>query len=194
MTGTTMAEVSGHYLLRNGLRSPYAQPLLSVNTSMDMAHSLCGDGGAHPPYNSYHSQEASSFANSQYRVSKPFSRSEAPSRKEWERHRPEITRLYIDERWKLKDPVKHMLSNHGFRANERMYKKRISDWDLRRNLNRDERDAVCNLINVHGEKNMTVIVRGQPRKLTLFQRNLRQASQAAKSQHTLPAQLCRKVR
>ena len=146
---------------------------------MEMSYIL-NCGGAQPPRNSYHSQQAYTFPQPSYRISKSFSRMKVPDREDWERHRPEITRLYRDERWKLKDVVKHMLTEHGFKANERMYKKRIFDWDIRRNLNWDEREAVCNSTDIDGEKNTMVVVRGQERQLALFQRHMKQPPRAAK--------------
>lgn len=103
-----------------------------------------------------------------------------PDREDWEKHRPEITKLYRDERWKLKDVVKHMIIVHAFKANERMFKTRIFDWDIRRNLNWDEREAVCSSTDVDGEKNKTVVVRGQERQFALFQRHMKQPPRAAK--------------
>jgi tetratricopeptide (TPR) repeat protein len=109
----------------------------------------------------------------------PFSSQLIPSREEWDFHRPTITKLYRDQRWKLRDLVEYMSKNHGLKANERMYKKRIYDWDLRRNLSWDEREAVAQSRVVKqarllGNNDTRIIVRGQERKLNHFLRHMKQ--------------------
>ena len=109
----------------------------------------------------------------------PFSSQLIPSREEWDFHRPTITKLYRDQRWKLRDLVEYMSKVHGLKANERMYKKRIYDWDLRRNLSWHEREDVAQSRVVKqarllGNNDTRIIVRGQERKLNHFLRHMKQ--------------------
>ncbi|KAN0099735.1 hypothetical protein V8E51_013510 [Hyaloscypha variabilis] len=53
-----------------------------------------------------------------------------PTAQDWERHRPLIKRLYVDERMKLKEVVDFMASQHGHIATPKMYKDRIKKWRL----------------------------------------------------------------
>ncbi|KAE9364653.1 hypothetical protein N431DRAFT_354655 [Stipitochalara longipes BDJ] len=53
-----------------------------------------------------------------------------PTAEDWERHRPLIKRLYVDERMKLKEVVAIMASQHGHIATPKMYKDRINKWRL----------------------------------------------------------------
>jgi hypothetical protein len=110
----------------------------------------------------------------------PFSSQLIPSREQWDFHRPTITKLYRDQRWKLRDLVEYMSKIHGFKANERMYKKRLYDWDLRRNLSWHEREDVAQSRVVKqarllGNNDTRIIVRGQERKLNHFLRHMKQA-------------------
>ncbi|PMD21762.1 hypothetical protein NA56DRAFT_748734 [Hyaloscypha hepaticicola] len=54
----------------------------------------------------------------------------APTAEDWERHRPLIKSLYVDERMKLKDVVSIMSTQHGHNATLKMYKDRIRKWKL----------------------------------------------------------------
>lgn len=124
--------------------------------------------------------EDSSLTEHQIRQQMMFSTSQhVPTREQWELHRPTITKLYRDERWKLKDVVAYMSTQYGFIANERMYKKRISEWDIRRYLRWDEREAVCKSLVLKkpplgGHKSTKIVVRGQERQLALFLRHMKQ--------------------
>jgi hypothetical protein len=104
-----------------------------------------------------------------------------PTSEDWERHRPLIKRLYVDEGMKLKDVVAIMTSQHGYNATSicqshacnhyqltyrslKMYKDRIKKWRLdKKNKEGDmlailrkktEREAVG--------KSSSFRVRGQP--------------------------------
>src|SRR5271154_3767537 len=61
---------------------------------------------------------------------------------DWERHRETITRLYIDHCHPLKEVVSIMTKQHNFIATERMYKTRIAQWNLKKNLKSHEMVAL----------------------------------------------------
>jgi hypothetical protein len=82
-----------------------------------------------------------------------------------------------------------MTKQYGFKANERMYKKRITDWNSRRNLAWSENEEISKVISqkilLH-DHNATIIVNGQDKKVTLFARHMKQARrrfQATRSPH-----------
>ncbi|KUJ14540.1 uncharacterized protein LY89DRAFT_736571 [Mollisia scopiformis] len=52
-----------------------------------------------------------------------------PSNDDWERHRPLIRRLYVDEKKKLKE-VATIMAQQGHNATTKMYKDRITKWKL----------------------------------------------------------------
>ncbi|KAG4414544.1 hypothetical protein IFR04_012292 [Cadophora malorum] len=64
-----------------------------------------------------------------------------PTKTEWDSRRPQITRLYCDEKLKLKD-VMSIMEQAGFVANERMYKDRITRWGLCKNIKKHEAVAL----------------------------------------------------
>lgn len=118
----------------------------------------------------------------------PLSSQKLPTREEWEYRRETITALYREQKRGLKEVVDLMAKQYGFKANERMYKKRITDWDIRRNLRWSEREEVSKVIrqkNLLLHANATIVVNGQEKKIALFTRHMKQArrrSQAIRSQ------------
>ncbi|KAK4939150.1 hypothetical protein LTR10_020545 [Elasticomyces elasticus] len=60
----------------------------------------------------------------------PRSRNHPHSRQEWEAIRPIFTRLYKVEDKKLSDVMEILATEHGFRARELHYKRRIFTWGL----------------------------------------------------------------
>ena len=78
-------------------------------------------------------------------------------RAEWEIHRPELRRLYIEQKMKLKDIISHMGRSHNFHAryatlkaddsrcrltcgmdSEYQYEEKFRTWGFRKNLNKDD--------------------------------------------------------
>ncbi|KAF2790138.1 hypothetical protein K505DRAFT_377733 [Melanomma pulvis-pyrius CBS 109.77] len=55
---------------------------------------------------------------------------------EWAAFYPEIERLYVRERRKLRYVIKYMESERGFKATEQMYKKRFAKWGFQKNSKR----------------------------------------------------------
>ncbi|PMD59823.1 uncharacterized protein K444DRAFT_529152, partial [Hyaloscypha bicolor E] len=62
----------------------------------------------------------------------------ASSRAEWNRFRPLIKRLYIDEEKTLKEVMAVMEREHGHRATAKMYKDRIKKWNLDKKTKEEE--------------------------------------------------------
>ena len=93
------------------------------NTAYGVAHP--GNPGTANPGPSHHTaamtaanMSATSWANSN----------------EWDKHRDLITRLYRDQGLHLKKVQSYMAKEFNFHASERMYKTRISKWNLDKNL------------------------------------------------------------
>ncbi|OTB03821.1 hypothetical protein M426DRAFT_321320 [Hypoxylon sp. CI-4A] len=63
----------------------------------------------------------------------------------WEAHKAEIARLYLDENKRLKDVMEIMESQWGFRASQKMYKTKLTQWKFFKN---NRREDVANLIYV----------------------------------------------
>ncbi|KAI1383734.1 uncharacterized protein F4822DRAFT_417403 [Hypoxylon trugodes] len=51
----------------------------------------------------------------------------------WEAHKAEISRLYLDENKRLKDVMEIMESQWGFRASQKMYKTKLTQWKFFKN-------------------------------------------------------------
>ncbi|MCJ1401220.1 hypothetical protein MMC11_004432 [Xylographa trunciseda] len=64
--------------------------------------------------------------------------SDPPTAQDWEDYREIFTKLYRAEGKKLKDVKKIMEERYSFCATERMYKKRIADWGLRKYSGRNK--------------------------------------------------------
>jgi hypothetical protein len=108
----------------------------------------------------------------------PFQVPKIPSKFDWEKHRAEITRLYRDEKWTLNDVMKFMRERYDFRATTKMFKTRISYWDIRRNLRRSEREDACRELQqrwLAGEEVSAVVVRGQEKNVAVLLRHMRNA-------------------
>ncbi|KAK5053800.1 hypothetical protein LTR84_001762 [Exophiala bonariae] len=60
----------------------------------------------------------------------------APTQDEWMAVYPEIERLYIRERRKLRYIMQYMEKTHGFKATVQMYKKRFTKWGFQKNSRR----------------------------------------------------------
>ncbi|RYP23815.1 hypothetical protein DL765_000892 [Monosporascus sp. GIB2] len=57
-----------------------------------------------------------------------------PKRKDWDKHRKEIERLYIDEGWVLNEVVDYMRSKRDFQAAKISYERQLSRWGIRKNI------------------------------------------------------------
>src|SRR5258708_30098314 len=84
----------------------------------------------------------------------------------WEAYRATIIRLYRDEDRTLKDVMQIMQAQHDFRATAKMYKSRLTAWDIRKYMTWAEREAACRVIKVKqgtGDAHGKVVVRGKGR-------------------------------
>ncbi|PVH74616.1 hypothetical protein DL98DRAFT_604071 [Cadophora sp. DSE1049] len=76
--------------------------------------------------------------------SQNITHSSGPTKTEWKSRRPQITRLYRDEKLKLKE-VMAIMEEDGFVATPRMYKDRITRWGLAKNIKKHEAAALLRL-------------------------------------------------
>ncbi|KAK8132999.1 Clr5 domain-containing protein [Apiospora kogelbergensis] len=65
-----------------------------------------------------------------------------PTAHAWAQHRETITRMYWDEGKTLKQVVEYMRSNHDFTATLRMYKLRLKNWGLIKNIKKEDADRL----------------------------------------------------
>ena len=136
-----------------------------VDTSMLDATSLViaanAEEGVVYPHCSQRSAAPLCFQNTASFPMTPGAGQRIPTKDDWESHRTEITRLYQDEKRTLNEVMKFMLERYDFRATTKMYKTRISDWGLRRNLRWSEREETCRIVKqrwLSGEKVSKIIV------------------------------------
>ncbi|EPE32440.1 hypothetical protein GLAREA_07573 [Glarea lozoyensis ATCC 20868] len=73
-------------------------------------------------------------------VSRPHS-AQVYDESEWATAYPEIERLYIRERRKLRYIIQFMEKKHGFKATEQMYKKRFAKWGFQKSTRRSTTDV-----------------------------------------------------
>lgn len=94
----------------------------------------------------------------------PVSFSFPPSRGDWESIKPIFTELYIDQEKELKDVMAILDKEYGFRATIKMYKTRITVWNLRRSLNHAEVLQVIAMTERRRAqgKQTVVMLRGRP--------------------------------
>jgi hypothetical protein len=99
-----------------------------------------------------------------------------PSADQWAGIQDIFTRLYIVENRKLKD-VKEILSKeHGFRASEKMYKRRITDWKIHKNYKAKEKEFLARRVKAcvdAGNDVQSISFHGRPLKLDRVKRHCR---------------------
>ena len=79
-----------------------------------------------------------------------------------------------------------MQKDFDFRGTQKMFKLKISEWDIRKNLNWSEREVVCQKLaekQVIMGKDAKVIVRGQERRLALFRRHSQRSQRSTERRH-----------
>ncbi|KAL8684664.1 MAG: hypothetical protein Q9224_006201, partial [Gallowayella concinna] len=106
----------------------------------------------------------------------------------WESHREIIKRLYVTEDRALPEVVEEMKRLHNFVATERMYKRRISRWNLDKNVKDEEMRAIiaCEAMRSQQGKKSTFYVRGRlvaPKKIDRFAQRKRIDRTALDSVH-----------
>ncbi|KAK5214130.1 hypothetical protein LTR41_000322 [Exophiala xenobiotica] len=106
----------------------------------------------------------------------PTKSTAGPSSSQWASIKDVFTRLYIVENRKLKD-VKEILSKeHGFRASEKMYKRRITDWKIHKNYKAKEKEILARRVKAcvdAGNDVRSISFHGRPLKLDRVKRHCR---------------------
>ncbi|KXJ85948.1 hypothetical protein Micbo1qcDRAFT_220084 [Microdochium bolleyi] len=88
---------------------------------------------------------------------------------EWERRRPEITRLYYEEDWTREAVDQFMRDTHNFVASKWQYEKHFQAWNLRKNHSRGTWTKVGSLIR-QGRLPGTIEYHGRPIAVKKVQR------------------------
>ena len=107
---------------------------------------------------------------------------------DWEKLRPRIVQLYLEEKRSLRDVMGIMRDQHSFRATTKMYKSKLTDWKVRKYLTSAQRDAVCERL-AHSKgvfrprRHEKIIVNGQERNLTMFARHMKQSQHQTQPKH-----------
>ncbi|KAL9035312.1 MAG: hypothetical protein Q9180_004928, partial [Flavoplaca navasiana] len=82
---------------------------------------------------------------------------------DWEEHRDIVQQLYVTEDKSLPDVVDEMKRKHQFYATERQYKRRITEWQLDKNVKDEEMRAILAVeaVRLRQGKKSTFHVRGR---------------------------------
>ena len=80
---------------------------------------------------------------------KEYSRSKTLPAADWERLRPIILQLYINDERQLEDVRRIVRQLYDFDATPQMYKKRLARWKIRKNYSRQQKDEVLR-VQDHG--------------------------------------------
>ncbi|EXJ84269.1 hypothetical protein A1O3_04936 [Capronia epimyces CBS 606.96] len=99
-------------------------------------------------------------------------RSKGPPAAQWEIHRDLIKELYRDRELKLEDVQKIMKDQHGFDATIQMYKKRLKDWNVRKNYTQEQKLEVLSTMQ-HQASPMSFAINGKPLKRSRLRRPVR---------------------
>ncbi|KAI1611346.1 hypothetical protein EDD37DRAFT_440476 [Exophiala viscosa] len=98
----------------------------------------------------------------------------APNPDQWRGIKDIFTQLYLTENRKLKD-VKSILSRkHGFNASEKMYKRRITEWKIRKNYKAQEKEVLAKRVQAYvnsGRDIQSLSFNGRPVKLDRVKRH-----------------------
>ena len=111
------------------------------------------------------------------------------TKEDWEANRSIITSLYIDEDHTLKDIMQIMQSQHSFNATTKMYKSRLTTWNVRKYMTLAERESACRVIKSKqrkGEACGKVIVRDQEKNLDVFLRHMKQSRAGMRQRRLSP--------
>ncbi|KIV98068.1 hypothetical protein PV10_01758 [Exophiala mesophila] len=104
------------------------------------------------------------------------SRNIGPTPDQWAEVKDIFTHLYISENRKLKD-VRHILSSrHGFNASEKMFKRRIADWKVRKNYKAKDKENIARRVKAFvdaGQDVHSLSFQGRPVKLDRVRRHCR---------------------
>jgi hypothetical protein len=107
---------------------------------------------------------------------------------DWDFYRPVIIRLYRDDDHTLKEVMQIMRTQHNFNATTKMYKSRLTSWDIRKYMTWAERETACRVLKLKqgaGEASGKVIVRGKARNPDVFLRHMGQSRAANRRKELL---------
>ncbi|RDW66950.1 hypothetical protein BP5796_09699 [Coleophoma crateriformis] len=91
-----------------------------------------------------------------------------PTSRDWQAYRSTFTQLYSVEEMTLREVKKHMEERFEFYASERMFKARISKWNLNKNYKASERQKIAQLAMSHkkiGCPSPKIFFHGRPVKM-----------------------------
>ncbi|RDW62069.1 hypothetical protein BP6252_11502 [Coleophoma cylindrospora] len=94
--------------------------------------------------------------------------SNPPTSRDWEAYRSTFTQLYSAEEMTLREVKKHMEERFEFYASERMFKARISKWNLNKNYKAFERQKIAQVAISHkknGCPSPKIFFHGRPVKM-----------------------------
>ncbi|KAK2471614.1 hypothetical protein H9L39_16605 [Fusarium oxysporum f. sp. albedinis] len=88
----------------------------------------------------------------------------------WCHHRKTIEKLYIDDWSTLEETMATMLEKYQFDATKRMYKERLKQWGLWKNLKKTRVESIVQEINDRQGRETEVLVEGRKVELDRVQR------------------------
>jgi hypothetical protein len=99
-----------------------------------------------------------------------------PTPAEWAEIKDAFTHLYLEENRKLKDVREILSRKHGFNASEKMFKRRISEWKIRKNYKSKEKEILAGRVKAcvdAGQDVQSLSFYGRPVKLDRLRRHCR---------------------
>jgi Clr5 domain len=111
-----------------------------------------------------------------------------PTSKDWSEYRTTITRLYKTEDRKLAEVIRIMKAQYGFTATIKMYKTKLTEWKVRKNMSWKERDTASRVLEIMqdaGSGAVKVVVGDRERNPQVFRRHIRQSRGSCRQRHSL---------
>ncbi|KAE8444779.1 hypothetical protein EG329_014239 [Mollisiaceae sp. DMI_Dod_QoI] len=105
------------------------------------SHSLSAE--ATPPQDMQHDpQEPSALGKLLSSVGETNTKHGMISKEDWEKLKPIVKRLYIDENETFKTISTHLAEYHNFEPTRRQFLRKITEWGFKKNIQRSERQAI----------------------------------------------------
>ncbi|EXJ89082.1 hypothetical protein A1O3_02146 [Capronia epimyces CBS 606.96] len=99
-----------------------------------------------------------------------------PTPQQWTEIKDVFSQLYLVENRKLRDVREILSKKHGFHASEKMYKRRIAEWKIRKNYKAKEKEILATRVKAcvdAGRDVQSISYRGRPLKLDRVKRHCR---------------------
>ncbi|EXJ70049.1 uncharacterized protein A1O5_07122 [Cladophialophora psammophila CBS 110553] len=80
----------------------------------------------------------------------------------WNKFKPESIELYWDRDLTLQVVANHMRTQHGFDAEQHMYKKRLDEWGIRKNYTAKQKLQLHACIQQQDGETDDILVNGKP--------------------------------